>query len=135
MAAGRNRGHNAGRDRSAVAPVRTRRGFAMRCRRFLVPLCSRPVLLPAALAFLVGVAGFAGQRRAAADSFERDPVADFRQALLQEKDASRDKDALRFREENLTRKARALSLGDMSRVLLLQEWRGGSVGGAVSDLG
>jgi HEAT repeat protein len=91
-------------------------------------------LLPAAFALLVALVALAEQRRAAADSFARDAVADFRQALLQEKDASRDKDALRFREENLTRKARALSPGDMSRVLLLQEWRVESIGEQVSDV-
>src|SRR5262249_29434849 len=70
-----------------------------------------------------------------ADPLPRDPVADFRQALLQEKDSIRDKESLKFRNNNLTRKAQALtSLGEMARVLLLQEWKVEGIGEPIADV-
>src|SRR5438270_5769850 len=93
-------------------------------RRSLTPAPLRPAALRPALALLLAAAAYAGGDRAAADPLPRDPVADLRQALAQEKDAGRDKDALRFRRENLTRKAQALRTpGEMARALLLQDWR------------
>jgi HEAT repeat protein len=104
-------------------------------RRWFEPFSVRLALLwPACALFLVVVA-VSEDPRADADPFPRDPVAEFRQALLQEKDAVKDKDALRYRRDSLTRKAQALtSLGDMARVLLLQEWRAEGIGESVADV-
>jgi HEAT repeat protein len=84
---------------------------------------------------LVAAVALCGAHRAAAEPFPRDPVADFRQALLLEKDSVKDKEALRFRRDNLTRKAQAItSLGEMSRVLLLQEWRVEGITEPITDI-
>jgi HEAT repeat protein len=104
-------------------------------RRWFEPFSVRLALLwPACALFLIVVA-VSEDPRADADPFPRDPVTEFRQALLQEKDAGKDKDALRYRRENLTRKAQALtSLGEMARVLLLQEWRAEGIGESAADV-
>jgi HEAT repeat protein len=104
------------------------------CRPF-VPTPLRQAVYRPAIAILLAAVTLCGDRRATADPFPPEPVAEFRQALIQEKDSVRDKEALRFRRENLTRKARALtSLGEMSRVLLLQEWRVEGIGDPVVDI-
>lgn len=66
---------------------------------------------------LVALVAWAGcADRAVADRLPPDPVEDFRQALKQDREP--------IRQVNLAKKAEALkSLGDLSRALLLQEWR------------
>jgi HEAT repeat protein len=104
-------------------------------RRWLSPFSVRLALLWSACALFLVVVAVSDDPRADADPFPRDPVNEFRQALLQEKDSVKDKDALRYRRENLSRKALALtSLGEMARVLLLQEWRAEGIGESVSDI-
>jgi HEAT repeat protein len=103
--------------------------------RSLLPISVRPAAMWSGFAFLLTAGALCGDHRVAAEPFPRDPVAEFRQALLQEKDSIRDKEALRFRRENLTRKAQALtSLGEMSRVLLLQDWRVEGSADPVADI-
>ena len=95
-------------------------------RRSLVPIAHRLAAWPALAIF----AALCGNGHALADPLSRDPVTDFRQALVQEKDTVKDKEALRYRRETLTRKAQAIATpGEMSRVLLLQEWRVEGIGG------
>jgi HEAT repeat protein len=106
----------------------------MSYRCSLAPALCRPAALRPAFALLL-VAGAYGGDRAAADSLARDPVAELRQALIQEKDAGRDKESLRFRRETLTRKVGELkSLGEMARALLLQEWRVEGLADPVADV-
>lgn len=92
---------------------------------------------PRAAAFgllLLAVALSTGDR-AAADRLAPDPVEEFKQALKQEKDPIKDKGALAFRKTTLARKAEALtSLGDIGRVLLLQEWRADATDEAVGEI-
>jgi HEAT repeat protein len=107
----------------------------MSYRRALAQIPLRPVILLAVFVLVLAVLVLSGNHPAVADPLPRDPVAELRQALLQEKDSVRDKDALRYRRDTLTRKAQALtSLGDMSRALLLQEWRADGIGEAVADI-
>ncbi len=107
----------------------------MSYRRPLAPALCRPAALRPAFALLLAAVAYGGGDRAAADSLARDPVAELRQALTQEKDAGRDKESLRFRRETLTRKAGELkSLGEMSRALLLQEWRVEGLADPVADV-
>lgn len=74
------------------------------------------------LTALMGWASLAG--RALCDALPPDPVAEFREALKVDRDPIRDAEGVRFRRANLTKKAEAIkSLGDISRALLLQEWR------------
>ncbi len=96
--------------------------------RICPPLVSR--LAAALLAAATLTAGTSlGQAR------RGDPVEEFRQAFLQERNIrSDDKAALAYRKQNLTEKARQVrSLTDLSRVLLLSEWQGDTT--AASRLG
>jgi HEAT repeat protein len=91
------------------------------------PACRAPL---AGAVFLLALCGsLSGPRRAASEPLPDDPVEEFRQALKLEQKAPRDdteaeKLALKHREENLQRKAKALRTPpDLSRALLLVEWR------------
>ncbi len=95
----------------------------------------RAAVLRIAFALVLAVVAFGKREDTTAAPLPPDPVAEFRQALTQEKETVVDKEALRFRRENLTRKAQALqSLGDMSRALLLQEWKVEGSAEAIADI-
>src|SRR5438105_3469968 len=84
---------------------------------------------PALLALLLAALGLDRPRPAHAEYLAHDPVTDFQQALKADSDPVRGSTeaALKYRRDNLTDKAaRVTSLGDLSRALLLQEWRADS---------
>jgi HEAT repeat protein len=86
----------------------------------------RPSSLPAGIGILVLTAVFTAP--VLGDRLKPETVEKFRQALQQDKNeiekAKKDDPLLVYRKENLTKRAKALvSLGEMSRALLLPDWK------------
>ena len=80
----------------------------------LIPILPGMLVLTSAFIWLTGVQ---------AQRLPPDPVQAFREALKGEKNPGASKEALEYRKENLTAKAKNLVyLGDLARVLVLQEW-------------
>ncbi len=72
---------------------------------------------------------------APAQRFAPDPVEALREALRQDRDPMDNKDLLKYREDTLNARQKAIvSLGDLSRALLLQEWSGQQRAIALMDI-
>jgi HEAT repeat protein len=90
---------------------------------------------PALLAVMLTTLTLNQPHDARAEYLPTDRVEDFRQALKLDPGVGLSDAALEFRQKNLNEKAAQLtSLGDMSRALLLQEWRAESPDPKVSAI-